>query len=104
MFFLMLGLICTEPATFSQLRGLGTISKKELKYNLDFLGAVEFRGRETPSPELEIATLPSNQGSLDDMDDYGDTYEPEDPSVLAGFFDLDAVDNADVNDGDHEHN
>ncbi|HQG77146.1 MAG TPA: M28 family peptidase [Bacteroidales bacterium] len=57
MFFLMLGLICTEPATFSQLRGLGTISKKELKYNLDFLGAVEFRGRETPSPELEIATL-----------------------------------------------
>ena len=42
-------------------------------------------------PELEISTLPSDQGSLDDMDDYGDTFEPEDPSVLAGFFDLDAV-------------
>ena len=55
-------------------------------------------------PDLEIATLPSDQGSLDDMNDYGDTFEPEDPSVLAGFFDLDAVDNADVNDGDHEHN
>ncbi len=41
-------------------------------------------------PELEITTLPSDQGSLDDMNDYGDTFEPEDPSVLAGFFDLDA--------------
>ena len=40
-------------------------------------------------PELEIATLPSDQGNLDDLDDYGDTYEPEDPSVLAGFFHLD---------------
>lgn len=25
------------------------------------------------------------------MDDYGDTFEPEAPSVLAGFFDLDKV-------------
>ena len=41
-------------------------------------------------PELEIATLPSDQGALDDLDDYGDTLEPEDPSVLAGFFDLDS--------------
>ena len=40
-------------------------------------------------PELKIATLPSDQGNLDDLDDYGDTYEPEDPSVLAGFFHLD---------------
>ena len=39
--------------------------------------------------ELDIASLPHDQGSLDDMDDYGDTFEPEDPSVLAGFFDLD---------------
>jgi hypothetical protein len=39
-------------------------------------------------PELELATLPSDQGALDDLDDYGDTYEPEDPSVLAGFYDL----------------
>ena len=40
-------------------------------------------------PELEITTLPSEQGNLDDLDDYGDTYEPEDPSELAGFYDLD---------------
>ena len=40
-------------------------------------------------PELDVATLPSDQGSVDDLEDYGDTYEPEDPSVLAGFFNLD---------------
>lgn len=40
-------------------------------------------------PELEIAALPSDQGSLADLDDYGDTLEPEDPSLLEGFFDLD---------------
>jgi hypothetical protein len=28
-----------------------------MRYHLDFLGAKEFRGRETPSPELEIATV-----------------------------------------------
>jgi len=37
--------------------GLNMISEKVLKYNLDFLGSREFRGREPPSPELEIATL-----------------------------------------------
>ena len=40
-------------------------------------------------PELDIAALPHDQSGLDDMDDYGDTSEPEDPSVLEGFFDLD---------------
>ena len=40
-------------------------------------------------PELEIATLPSDQGSLSDLDDYGETFEPEDPTVMAGFFNLD---------------
>ena len=40
-------------------------------------------------PELEMATLPSDQGSLDDLDDYGETMESEDPSVMAGFYDLD---------------
>ena len=40
-------------------------------------------------PELEITTLPSEQGSMDDLDDYGDTLEIEDPSELAGFYDLD---------------
>ncbi len=43
--------------SFSQSRGLKTITEKELRYHLEFLGAREFRGRETPSPELEIATL-----------------------------------------------
>ena len=41
-------------------------------------------------PELEMAELPSDQGNLDDMDDYGDTFELVDPSELAGFFNLDA--------------
>lgn len=45
------------PVLFSQSRGLRTITSQEMKYHLDFLGAEEFRGRETPSPELEIATL-----------------------------------------------
>jgi len=47
-----------QPGTglFSQSRGLKTITEKELRYHLEFLGAREFRGRETPSPELEIAT------------------------------------------------
>ena len=40
-------------------------------------------------PELDITTLPSDQGSLDDLSDFGETYEPEDPSVLADFFNLD---------------
>lgn len=40
-------------------------------------------------PELEVTTLPSEQGSLDDLDDYGDTLEVEDPSELAGFYALD---------------
>ena len=40
-------------------------------------------------PELEIAKLPSDQGSLSDLEDYGETFEPEDPSVMAGFFNLD---------------
>ena len=40
-------------------------------------------------PELEMASLPSDQGSLDDMDDFGETLEIEDPSELAGFFGLD---------------
>jgi hypothetical protein len=42
---------------FPQSRGLKTITEKELRYHLEFLGAKEFRGRETPSPELDIATL-----------------------------------------------
>ena len=37
-------------------------------------------------PDLEITTLPLNQA---DLEDYGETFEPEDPSVLEGFFNLD---------------
>lgn len=43
-------------------------------------------------PELEIATLPDVpgvSGTLSDMEDFGDTLEPVDPSDLEGFFDLD---------------
>lgn len=40
-------------------------------------------------PDLDITSLPSAQGEMDNMDDYGDTFEPEDPAVLAGFFNLD---------------
>ena len=43
-------------------------------------------------PELELAALPDDQGSLADLDDYGDTYEPEDPSELAGFYALEEED------------
>lgn len=43
--------------SFSQSRGIKTITEKELRYHLEFLGAREFRGRGMPSPELEIATL-----------------------------------------------
>ena len=40
-------------------------------------------------PELETTELPSDQGRLNDMIDFGETLEPEDPSELAGFFNLD---------------
>ena len=41
----------------SQSKGIKTITENELRYHLEFLGAEEFRGRETPSNELEIATV-----------------------------------------------
>jgi len=41
----------------SQSRGIRTITENELRYHLDFLGTKEFRGRETPSPELDIASV-----------------------------------------------
>ena len=59
---------------------------------LDWVPGTQFPdGIGAEIPELEMASLPHGQGHLDDLDDYGDTFEPEDPSVLAGFFDLDAV-------------
>lgn len=40
-------------------------------------------------PDLDLTTLPAEQGSLDDLEDYGDTLEPIDPAVLADFYELD---------------
>ena len=37
-------------------------------------------------PDLEISQLPAEHS---DLNDYGDTLEPEDPAILAGFFNLD---------------
>ncbi|MBI5008077.1 MAG: hypothetical protein HZB98_00130, partial [Bacteroidia bacterium] len=56
MFSAALLLVTYFPAK-SQTRGLKTITEQDLRYHLEFLGAREFRGRETPSVELEIATL-----------------------------------------------
>jgi hypothetical protein len=54
---LLCALLFPQGLLFSQSKGLNTISEKELRYHLEFLGAREFRGRETPSPELDIAAL-----------------------------------------------
>jgi len=43
-------------ALSAQSRGVKTISEEQLRYHLDFLGAKEFRGRETPSVELDIVS------------------------------------------------
>ena len=40
-------------------------------------------------PDLEIIALPSDQGGLDDLEDFGETLEPEEPSLLADFCGLD---------------
>lgn len=53
----LLMLLSFTSSLKSQSRGVKTITEKELRYHLEFLGASEFRGRETPSPELDIATL-----------------------------------------------
>jgi hypothetical protein len=53
----LLIMLCNFFEAYSQSKGLAAIKENELRYNLNFLGAREFRGRETPSPELEIATL-----------------------------------------------
>jgi len=53
----LLILFNVSQISFSQSRGVKTITEKELRYHLEFIGAKEFRGRETPSSELSIATL-----------------------------------------------
>ncbi len=54
---LILILLPVSTVSFSQSAGLKSITEKELRYHLEFLGSREFRGREMPSPELDIATL-----------------------------------------------
>jgi hypothetical protein len=63
--------------------------KPAIKAILDWIPGTPFpEGIGARIPELEIAQLPSDQGSLTDLNDYGDTLEAEDPSELAGFFHL----------------
>lgn len=45
-------------------------------------------GIDAEVPDLEMTRLPSERGAFDDIDDYGETLEPEDPTELAGFYDL----------------
>jgi hypothetical protein len=54
---LLLCFLSSSSTLLPQSKGLKTITEKELRYHLEFLGAKEFRGRETPSPELDIAAL-----------------------------------------------
>lgn len=58
-FIIFIATLVTVPGSisFGQNKGLETITENELRYHLGFLGARDFRGRETPSQELEIATL-----------------------------------------------
>jgi hypothetical protein len=46
----------TAASLFPQSKGVKTIHEKELRYHLEFLSAKEFRGRETPSVEIDIAS------------------------------------------------
>lgn len=71
--------------------------KPAIQAILDWTPGEPFQeGIGTKVPELEVATLPSDQRTLDDMSDYGDTFEPEDPSELAGFYNLDAEMKAEI--------
>lgn len=50
-------MLLSAMAGTGQNKGLKTITENELRYHLGFLASPEFRGRMTPSPELEIATV-----------------------------------------------
>ncbi|HEY3384161.1 MAG TPA: M28 family peptidase [Vicinamibacterales bacterium] len=47
-------LVAAVPAS-AQLKGVQTIRAEDMKFHMQFLGATEFKGRNTPSVELEIA-------------------------------------------------
>ena len=50
-------------------------------------------------PDLEIASLPAEEIEKLNLDDYGDTLEPEDPSALAEFHNIDIAVDTGVPDG-----
>ncbi len=50
------GLFSCNKIIQQEKTGLFSITAAELKYHLDFLAADEFQGRDTPSPELKIAS------------------------------------------------
>jgi Zn-dependent M28 family amino/carboxypeptidase len=54
---MLLMLVSSAAPSFSQSKGLKTITAEDLRYHLEFLADPVFRGRETTSQELEIATL-----------------------------------------------
>lgn len=47
--------VCSGGGTSS--KGLKVIRAEDMKFHLKFLGAPEFRGRNTPSAELDIASM-----------------------------------------------
>ena len=61
--------------------------KPAIKAILDWVPGTPFsEGIGAEVPDLELSQLP---GEHENPDDYGETLEPEDPSVMAGFFNLD---------------
>ena len=61
--------------------------KPAIKAILDWVPGTPFpEGIGTEVPDLELSQLP---GEHENPDDYGETLEPEDPSVMAGFLNLD---------------
>ena len=50
-------IICGNSIVLSQSKALKSITEKELRAHLEFIAADEFRGRETPSVELEVCNL-----------------------------------------------
>ena len=69
--------------------------KPAIRAILDWIPGKPFpEGIGAKVPELDVSTLPVIPGSpeaLADLEDYGETLEPLDPSDLAGLFDLDGT-------------
>ena len=61
--------------------------KPAIKAILEWVPGTSFpEGIGAEVPDLELSQLP---GEHENPDDYGETLEPEDPSVMAGFLNLD---------------